>query len=48
MGAGLDIRLTRALLIGPTVRYFHVVQPDSDPFRTRTLSGGLSLTVRAE
>lgn len=50
LGAGLDIRLTRALLIGPTVRYFHVVQPDSDPFPedARTLGGGLSLTLRAE
>ena len=50
LGVGLDIRLTRALLIGPTVRYVHVVQPDSDPFPedARTLGGGLSLTLRAE
>lgn len=50
VGAGLDIRLTRALLLGPTLRYVHVVQPDSDPFPedARTLGGGLSLTLRAE
>lgn len=50
LGVGLDIRLTRALLLGPTVRYVHVVQPDSDPFPedARTLGGGLSLTLRAE
>lgn len=50
VGAGLDIRVSRALLIGPTLRYQHVVQPDGDTFPedARTLGGGLALTLRAE
>lgn len=49
-GVGLDVRLTRALLLGPSLRYLQVVQPDGDPFPedARTLSGGVSLTLRAE
>jgi hypothetical protein len=49
-GVGLDLRLTRALLIGPTIRYVHVMQPEGDPFPedARTLGAGLALTLRAE
>lgn len=50
IGVGLDLRLTRALSIGPVVRYFHVVQPDdlAFPEDARTLSAGLALTLRGE
>jgi len=50
LGAGLDIRVSRAVMIGPTLRYQHVFQPEGDSFPedARTLGGGLALTLRAE
>lgn len=50
LGVGLDVRVSRALSVGPTVRYVHVVQPESAAFPedARTLAAGLALTLRAE
>lgn len=52
LGVGLDIRVARAWAIGPTVRYFHIVQPDGgDAYAAldedaRVISVGVGVTLQ--
>ncbi len=48
LGAGVDLRVSPRLRVGPMLRYFQIVQPASDPYPTdaRVMAGGVAVTWR--